>query len=59
LPGLAASVKIAPTTPDGDTPWNLETAVTPKFAGDVAQVLAEFGLMHMQAATNGTSAAEE
>ena len=56
LLGLDAPAKVAPTTPDGEKPWDPETAVTPEFARDVAHALAEFGLM--QAAPNGTAQQE-
>lgn len=59
LLGLDAPTKLAPTTPEGDKPWTLETALTEDFAVDVAQALAEFGLMHLQTASNGTAAHEE
>lgn len=46
LPGLAAPVKVAPTTPDGEAAYSSSMHVDEAFCVEVAQLLAAHGLMY-------------
>lgn len=50
LPGLAAPIKVAPTTPDGEKAYDGALVVDDTFCFEVAHLLAEYGQLH----ANGT-----
>ena len=59
LPGLEGPVKIAPTTPDGEKPYDPLAAITEDYTNEVAMILAEHGQIGLYGleSRNGSSAA--
>lgn len=58
LSGLEVPTKVAPTSPDGQTPYEPPQSFPPDFSTQVASILAEFGQLAGTASspTNGYSA---